>query len=82
MTQGPPSTPPSTSRRTCMYALQMGLSGAYGHEFKPIRLDEVVHFDGVIVQDGVHGGSDGALYRRWLDGADSDTFVRESISLT
>jgi hypothetical protein len=43
-------------------------------------LDELVHFDGVVVRDGVRGGSNGALYRqRWTEGADQDEFFRESI---
>jgi hypothetical protein len=45
-----------------------------------IELHELVRFDGVVVQDGVHGGSDGALYHRWIDGSNYDHNVAESIN--
>jgi hypothetical protein len=45
-----------------------------------INLHELVSFDGVVVQDGVRGGSDGALYRQWIDGSDYDHYVAESIN--
>ena len=64
---------------TNSYAYSIGLGGSYGHKFKPVDLDELVRFDGVVVRDGVRGGSNGALYRRWADGADHDEFTRESI---
>jgi hypothetical protein len=48
----------------CAY-YTIGLGGSYGHKFKPIDLDELVHFDVVVVRNGVHGGStNGALYQR------------------
>jgi hypothetical protein len=50
---------------TQKYATSLGLGGSYGHEFKPVLAQELVHFDAALVRDGVHGGSDGALYRRW-----------------
>jgi hypothetical protein len=50
---------------TQKYATSLGLGGSYGHEFKQILVPELVHFDAALVRDGVHGGSDGALYRRW-----------------
>ena len=53
-----------------MYAYSIGLGGSYGHKFKPVELHELVHFDGVVVKDGVRGGSVGAMYRRWVDGSD------------
>ena len=28
---------------------------------------ELVHFDGILVKDGVMGGCNGALHRRWQD---------------
>jgi hypothetical protein len=52
------------------YAHDLGLVSAYGHNFKSLNLDELVHFDGVLVRDGVRGGSNGAVYRRWEPGAD------------
>jgi hypothetical protein len=62
------------------YALDIGLGGSYGHVFKPLTLDELVRFDGVIVRDGVRGGSNGAVHRRWELGADHDKHISRSIS--
>ena len=50
---------------TQKYATGIGLGGSYGHEFKQVLAQELVHFDAALIRDGVHGGSDGALYRRW-----------------
>jgi hypothetical protein len=50
---------------TQKYATTLGLGGSYGHEFKQVLAQELVHFDAALVRDGVNGGSDGALYRRW-----------------
>ena len=41
------------------YAFSIGLGGSYGHEFKIITLPELVRWDGVLVRDGVRGGSGG-----------------------
>ena len=46
------------------YAYSIGLGGSYGHKFKPIELHDIVHLDGVVVKDGVRGGSVGAMYWR------------------
>ena len=64
---------------TNSYAYSIGLGGSYGHRFKSVDLHELVHFDGVVVRDGVRGGSNGALYRRWMQGADQDELIAESI---
>jgi hypothetical protein len=64
---------------TNSYAYSIGLGGSYGHKFKAVDLSELVHFDGVVVRDGVHGGSNGTLYLRWMVGADQDDFIAESI---
>ena len=47
-------------------ASSLGLFGSYGHEFKPIMSTELLHFDMIVVRDGVLGGMDGAIYRRQL----------------
>ena len=65
-----------------MYAYQIGLGGSYGHSFKTLSLDELVRFDGVLVQDGVRGGSQGGIHRRWKDGADFDKYVKHSMTFT
>jgi hypothetical protein len=65
-----------------LYAIQIGLGGSYGHIFKNVTLGELVRFDGVVVHDGVKGGSNGAIYRRWMDGADYDSLIQGSITHT
>jgi hypothetical protein len=43
----------------------LGLGGSYGHKFKQVLVPELVHFDAALVRDGIHGGSNGALYHHW-----------------
>ena len=62
-----------------LYVYSIILGGSYGHKFKPIELHELVDFDGVVAKDGVHGGSIGEMYWRWVDGSDYDEVVAESI---
>jgi hypothetical protein len=62
-----------------IYAFSIGLGGSYGHTFKTITLDELVHYDGVVVRDGVRGGSNGAVHRRWMDCADHDDEIDQSM---
>ena len=58
------------TKLTSLYALLNELdTGAYGHHVKLFELWEMVHFDGVVLQDGVQGRSNGALANRWLEGA-------------
>ena len=67
-------------RLSNIYAFSIGLGGSYGHAFKTITLDELVRFDGVVVRDGVRGGSNGALYRRWMENcADHDDEIDQSM---
>ena len=63
-----------------VYAATLGLGGSYGHNFRSIMLPELVRFDGVVVRDGVRGGSGGAIYRRWQPCADEDEFVKSSMT--
>ena len=52
-------------RFTNLYAYQKGLiAGSYGHKFMPVSIPELARFDGVLIRDGVLGGTDGALHRR------------------
>ena len=46
-----------------------GKGGTYGHEWKVAKASELVHFDGIMIRDGVLGGSGGAIHQRYLDGA-------------
>jgi hypothetical protein len=57
------------------YTIQIGL-----HRFKNIVLDERVHFDRVVVHDGVKGGSNGAIHRQWMDGADYNALVQANVT--
>jgi hypothetical protein len=70
-------------RWTQKYATSIGLGGSYGHSFKEVMLEELLHFDSVVIRDGVHGGTDGAIYRRWRQGETTfDEEVAKSISHT
>ena len=52
---------------TNIYACAIGLlGGQYSHVYKPVKVQELIHFDGVVVRDSILGGSNGALYRRWF----------------
>jgi hypothetical protein len=52
---------------TTLYSIQEDLgAGSYGHHLKPIETWELLHFDGVVVCDGMHGGSNGAVHCRWI----------------
>ena len=42
-----------------------GMGASYGHNWTPTTSKELVNFDGVLVRDGVLGGTQGALHRRW-----------------
>jgi hypothetical protein len=50
------------------YAAHMGIGGSYGHDYKQVMATEFLHFDMAVVQDGVLGGSCGAIYCRWSRG--------------
>lgn len=75
----PASTPYKVEGFSNVYAIDLEINGWYGHEFKNVKLDELVHYDGVVVRDGVRGGSGGALYRRWMEGALYDLFIDKAI---
>ena len=63
-----------------IYALDIELGGSYGHEFNNVMIKELVNFDGVLVKDGVRGGSNGALYRRWQTGSDMEMSILRSMT--
>jgi hypothetical protein len=35
---------------------EFGMAGTYGHKFKPVSLEEMVHFDGIVHCHSVRGG--------------------------
>ncbi|CAJ1944094.1 unnamed protein product [Cylindrotheca closterium] len=49
---------------TRTYAGQNGIGGSYGHIIHDVLARELVVFHGIMVQDGVRGGSKGAVYRQ------------------
>ena len=55
-------------RWSAKYASEIGLFDDYGHVFHPPKTTELLYFDMALVRDGVVGGSDGAIYRRWQPG--------------
>ena len=64
------------------YAFGIGLLGSYGHDFKVPKIGELVKFDGVVIRDGVIGGSNGELYCRWqYNGPDFDDEIPNSINI-
>ena len=42
-----------------------GMGGSYGHEWNPVNLKELTNWDGILIRDGVLGGTQGAIHRRW-----------------
>ena len=47
------------------YAFDIRLLDSYGHTFKVPKINELVKFDGVVIHEGMTGGSDGAFYCGW-----------------
>ena len=43
-------------------------------------INELVNFDGILVKDGVKGGSDGAIYRRWQNSEDMDGTIIDAMT--
>eukprot|EP00957_Ditylum_brightwellii_P191688 14593371-Ditylum_brightwellii.AAC.1 len=62
-----------------MYAAQLGLCGAYSKKFKTKQIDELVRWDGILVHNGVRGGSGGAIHCCWQESADHDLYTDECI---
>ena len=65
-----------------LYAIASGYNSAYGHKFDNPTLEELVRFDGVVIRDGVKGGSQGAMHRRWMEGALYDEVIFKSLNYT
>ena len=56
----------SVSKWTNLYAVgELDLGAGYGHHYKNTNAAELLRWDGVLVMDGVRGGSDGAILRRF-----------------
>eukprot|EP00957_Ditylum_brightwellii_P054593 4136687-Ditylum_brightwellii.AAC.1 len=66
---------------TNIYAAQLGLGGAYLKKFKHIKIEELMQWDGIILHDGVRGGSNGVIHRWWQEeGSDHDVHINEAMS--
>ena len=50
---------------SAQFSFNIRLLGFYGHNFKVPTIGELVNFGGVVILDGVRGGINGELYRRW-----------------
>ena len=46
------------------YSYQIGLGGSYSHDFKNIKIFEIVRHDRCIVCNFVRGRSSGTIYKR------------------
>ena len=58
-----------------MYAVgPLGLGTGFGHSYENTSADELLRWDGVTVMDGVRGGSDGAILRRFDDRPTSTSY--------
>ena len=65
-----------------LYKIQNDVGVTYGHKIDEVQMPELVHFDGVVVRDGVCGGGDGSLYLRWQSSSSAfDKLIPDSISL-
>jgi hypothetical protein len=52
-------------RFTRLYAAQSGSGGTYGHKVNDFFGWEILQFHAAVIHDGVHGGSNGGIHRRW-----------------
>ena len=71
------------TRFSNLYKYQAGIGTTYGHDIPEVKLQELVRWDGCVIRDGVRGGGDGALYRRWqYDSASFDSVIDDSMSMS
>ena len=66
---------------SALYQISNNIGAAYGHELPLPLVDEFVKFDGVVRRDGIHGRGEGAIYRRWYDGATGDVLIKKHLLL-
>ena len=61
---------------------QTGIGDGYGHQCDEAKVYEYVQCDGCLVRDGVCGGGDGVIYRRWNSKSPSyDKEMKELLTL-
>ena len=63
-----------------IYAYQICFGGSYRLGFKPVKLTETVYHYGLIVRDGVRGGTSSSIYRRWNMGAEYDDEISQGVN--
>ena len=59
---------------------ELDMGNGYGHSFKNVTIDELVKWDGVILIDGVLGGSHGAILRRFDSSREDNLCFSKDIS--
>ena len=70
-------------RHTNSSKVNSGMGVSYGHQWNLTSAKELTNFDGILVRDGVLGGSQGALHRRWeADGPCYSKEIARVMSLT
>ena len=63
---------------TNLYAVgELELGSGYGHHFETTSAQELLQWDGVLVMDGVRGGSKGAIFRQFDNYAGSKSHDKE-----
>jgi len=68
---------------TQSYTTTNGYGGSYGHKIDPVMLPELIHFHGALIRDGVKGGSNGGIHRRWSQGSSAyDIDIANTMTLT
>ena len=63
-----------------IYAYQICFGGSYRLGFKPVKLPENVYHYGLIVRDGVQGGTSSSIYRLWNMGAEYDDEISQGVN--
>ena len=75
-----------TSKWGNLYAVgELNLGTGWGHTWENTTADELLRWDGVVVMDGVRGGSGGAIMRRFDNRASNtsyDKLIDESMTQT
>ena len=51
-----------------LYKHQQKIGSTYGHFVAEASVLEFLRWDGILIRDGVRGGGDGSIYRRWMKG--------------
>ena len=63
-----------------IFAYLICFGGSYRLDLKPVKLTETIYHYGLIVRDGVRGGTSSAIYRCWNMGADYDDEILQGVN--